>query len=45
MNKRNQIYAQWKNRWIKEGMPWKSISIKAPEGWNPIEQLKNISNL
>jgi hypothetical protein len=24
IDKRTQIYKEWKDRWIKEGMPWKS---------------------
>lgn len=42
-------YQQWREKWIKEGMKWGSILnskfpgiFKAPEGWNPIEQMKNI---
>lgn len=42
INKRLYTYNQWRCRWIKEGMPWKSIEIKQPDNWNSINQLKNI---
>ena len=40
MNKRHLIYKKWRNRWIKEGMPWKSIESPKPDRWDPIQQLQ-----
>jgi predicted RNA-binding Zn-ribbon protein involved in translation (DUF1610 family) len=33
---------QWRERWIKQGMPWNSGWTKPPPNWNPQEQLRNI---
>ncbi len=44
VSKRNSIYKEWQNHWIKEGMPWKSMGIDPPENWDPVKQLKNISH-
>lgn len=44
VNKRNLIYKEWKNRWIKEGMVWKSIGIEPPNNWNLVQQLKNLTD-
>ena len=35
-------YAQWRDKWIQEGMQWWSPSDKIPSDWTPVEQLKNI---
>ncbi len=35
-------YQQWRNEWIKKGMPWFSSGQNPPEGWNPAEQIKNL---
>lgn len=43
INKRTLIYEAWKNHWIKEGMPWRSIATKPPDNWNPMRQLKGKS--
>lgn len=43
INKRNWIYKEWRNYWIKEGMPWKSIGINKPHKWDPQKQLKNLN--
>jgi hypothetical protein len=34
---------QWRQAWIRAGMPWNSVGIKPPANWNPGEQLKHIS--
>ena len=39
---RAQIYAEWRKRWIAEGMKWNSKGRKPLEGWNPVEQLRLI---
>lgn len=42
VNKRDLIYNEWRNRWIKERMSWKSIEIKRPDIWDPVKQLENL---
>src|SRR5204863_3468262 len=32
--------AQWRERWVKNGMKWSSQGIPRPDGWNPEKQLK-----
>src|SRR3954454_23354100 len=36
---RGETYAGWRERWIAEGMPWRSAS-PAPAGWDPRAQLR-----
>ncbi len=37
-------YAAWQKRWVDAGMPWWSEAIEPPPpGWDPVEQLKNLS--
>lgn len=38
--KRKLIYKEWRNEWIKKGMPWNSLGIKKPSNWNPLKQLE-----
>ncbi len=35
-------HAEWREKWIKENMPWSSKGISPPSNWNPLEQLLNI---
>lgn len=35
-------HAQWREKWIANGMPWFSSGIKSPPNWDPREQLKNV---
>ena len=42
--KRHAIYEEWQARWIREGMPWKSIGINQPDNWDPVKQLKNLKH-
>ena len=37
-----RIYAEWQEKWIKEGMIWDQGNSTPPSGWNPAEQLKKI---
>jgi hypothetical protein len=37
---KHEVWKEWRDRWIGEGMKWHSRSRKPPENWNPIEQLK-----
>ena len=33
----------WRQRWIDAGMPWDwGRTDDRPEGWDPVEQLKNV---
>jgi predicted RNA-binding Zn-ribbon protein involved in translation (DUF1610 family) len=34
---------QWRQKWIDDGMRWQSVGRKQPEGWNPVEQLSNLT--
>ncbi|CAB4243612.1 conserved protein of unknown function [Methylacidimicrobium sp. AP8] len=36
-------YEQWRQQWIEGGMVWWSPSRKPPPGWDPVEQLRNLS--
>lgn len=38
---RAAIYAEWRQCWIDEGMPWRGAS-QPPADWNPAEQLKRL---
>lgn len=39
---RKRFYEDWRLRWVAEGMPWSSLGVSSPNGWNPAEQLKNV---
>jgi hypothetical protein len=39
---RQLIYEQWRKKWIEQGMPWSSIGINPPDGWDPVQQLQHI---
>jgi len=39
---RPRIYAQWRDKWMREGMRWSSRGIEPPPGWNAAEQLRRI---
>jgi hypothetical protein len=28
-------YNEWRNEWIKDGRPWRSIGIAQPKDWEP----------
>jgi hypothetical protein len=34
---------QWRQDWVKAGMPWRSVARPKPEGWNPRDQLRKIT--
>jgi hypothetical protein len=40
--RRRQIYQQWRQKWIAEGMRWNSVGISPPPQWDPIGQLRQI---
>ena len=40
--RRVKLQKQWREQWIKNGMPWFGISQKCPAGWDPKIQLENL---
>jgi hypothetical protein len=38
----NITHEQWREKWIKDGMPWRSSAKHRPDGWDPCQQLLNI---
>jgi hypothetical protein len=41
LERRIAIYAEWRQRWVNEGMPWNGAG-RPPPDWNPAEQLKRL---
>ncbi len=39
---RQQVYRQWRQKWIAEGMRWNSSGICRPPQWDPNAQLRRI---
>lgn len=39
---RLSTYAEWRQRWIANGMIWSSVGQRPPSGWNPTAQLKRV---
>jgi hypothetical protein len=35
-------FAQWREKWIDEGMPWSDPGISPPTGWDPAVQLRSV---
>ena len=35
-------YEQWRADWIAQGMPWSSVGIHPPSGWDPVQQLQTV---
>lgn len=35
-------YADWRERWIKAGMPWSSIGRHQPKDWDPVAPLQKL---
>jgi hypothetical protein len=42
LQRRSELYEQWRSRWIAEGMPWHSSGTAAPHDWNPARQLQDL---
>ncbi len=40
---RGFTYKRWREQWVEGGMIWDKGSSDPPEGWDPIEHLKNLS--
>ena len=41
LNRRQEVYREWRERWIAQGMQWKNAR-KRPDGWDAICQLRTI---
>jgi hypothetical protein len=41
---RNRIHEEWRQRWIEEGLPWDRGNSTPPPGWDPIKQLRQLSD-
>jgi hypothetical protein len=39
---RADVYKQWREKWISEGMKWQGKGRERPENWNPVRQLADI---
>lgn len=39
---RREIYENWRENWVSEGMPWRSAGTAPPDNWRPLAQLKAI---
>ncbi len=37
-------FAVLRDRWIAKGMPWHSRAFAAPAGWDPVQQLRSLTN-
>ena len=37
-------YESWRAKWISEGMKWSSKSVRSPDNWDPVAQLKLVDN-
>jgi hypothetical protein len=42
VDRRKQIYCDWRKGWIAGGMSWHSRGQKEPANWNPLEQLRAV---
>lgn len=43
--RRQQIYLDWRERWVKNGMKWHSTGPDGPPAeWNPAEQLQRVQD-
>ena len=39
MQRRHELYEEFRRVWIANGMPWQGRGTAAPKDWNPAEQL------
>jgi hypothetical protein len=37
-------FAVLRDRWIAKGMPWHSRAVAPPPGWDPVQQLRSLTN-
>jgi hypothetical protein len=40
--RQQEIYKEWREQWIDEGMPWNGEGQSPPPDWDPAEQLKRL---
>jgi len=41
LQRRGELYAEWRRTWIANDMPWHSSAMSAPKNWNPKLQLQD----
>lgn len=41
---RESLWAEWRDCWEAEGMPWRGPKKMKPKDWHPEEQLKKLRN-
>jgi len=39
---RQELYKEWRERWLMGGMRWNGEGEDPPENWNPVKQLRRI---
>jgi hypothetical protein len=39
---RGHSYSEWRQNWIKKGMPWSSVARARPPDWDPKRQLEQV---
>jgi hypothetical protein len=39
---RQELYKEWRERWIMGGMRWTGVGASPPERWDPVAQLRRI---
>ena len=40
LQRRSDVYEQWRRQWIAKGMPWYSRGTEVPRDWNPTKQIQ-----
>ena len=44
VTRREEIYVEWRARWVARGMPWHSASVEPPPpDWDPVAQLRRVT--
>jgi hypothetical protein len=43
VDRRAEVYEQWRSGWIAEGMPWRSRGRPQPPDWDPRAQLDAVT--
>ena len=41
-DRRISVWQELREEWVRGGMNWSSVGCEPPEGWDPVEQLKNV---
>lgn len=42
---RTESHRTWRSRWVSAGMSWWSQGQAAPDGWDPVAQLRSIRGI